>query len=1096
MAGRRPPISQSEPRLGGVRVSTSLYGQTIPVVLGRTKIPGNLLWYGGFKATRQEERSEAAKGGGRPSGRGYYVYSASAAMLLCEGPIAGVRAVWKGKQRFDGQPSAVTRSTATFDAEVPAAGPYTVTVPSPSAWVADAGVMLAPNPEAFPAWGQPLVPGVDYTAAAGVYTFDAAYLNRAVVISYTTQSATASTDALAQLGLTLALGTPVQPTWQYLAANFASDAVPYAGLAYVRGQDYPLSDGAEVENHQFEVEGFLSSEANGDTKPWMAIEQILTNQRWGVGWSAGALQDWSSYANYCAAYGLTVSLAMTEQRPARDWITDLLDATNTDPAWTGSRLRLIPRGDENAGSYVAPITPVFDLGPDDFLSSDGGPKVRMERGEVSDQLDDEGALGDLPNRMRAEFVNRGEAPPVGPRYTIETVTVEDEVSILESGVRAESALRWHFFTEGDICRRALQLRLQRKRGVRTQYSFLLPWRFAQLEIGDIVTLTDPLLMLAKLPAKVISMQEVGDDFDVTVEEYPIGHATAPIVASQLGSGFQPNFNAPPGSVVAPVIFEPPGGYTQNGLEVWAAVSGPAGAPGQFWGGAEVYASLDGGASYKLVGRIDQGARYGTLSAALSSTPGSPAFVTLAGRGGQLRAVSETEADARATLMYVGDASAGEFIAYQGAALTGANAYTLSALRRGLFNTAVATWASGTPFVYIDGALAISGPLPDSMIGKTIKFKFCSFNVFGGGLQSLDEVIEYSYVVTGRYRDRAAAVVSANWVENAACVNSIDGWSGPPFANVLVRHTSTTTSLPAQYVLSGTPADRGSGLFIQELGDRPANGVTDAYASQPTKVYPVVPGDRVEGSIYLCTHRCQVDVRIGFFRADGTYLTEHVLWGPDSVNDASWLQTLDQYGRRGGFTTVPAGAARAMLFPRKYGRNAGLAADNSYVFCTRFYLGPALPGQFDLSPWSEGPLRAVNAADIVPGAAGDHFIRDVEQVALPLNRCDAPLVSATLAELGAQEGDKLVFRVTGVVSGTDLVRVSLLPTLFTDPFGTPKRSADWATLQAGTDQPFIVEGGFTVPGAGKSTPLVAFFASARSGSGTLHRARLVVQIRRR
>jgi hypothetical protein len=1097
MAGRRPSISNTEPRLGGVRISTSLYGQTIPVVLGRTKIPGNLLWYGGFKAVRQEERAEAAKGGGRPSGRSYYVYSASAAMLLCEGPIGGVRTVWKGKQQFGGQAATTRRGTAWHEAVVPGSPPYTVTVPTPSQWSADNGVMLAPNPEAFPATPQPLSVGIDYTAAAGVYTFDASRANAPVVISYTTSQAVASVDALAQLGLTAAPGTPGQPVWQYLATNFPAEAVPYAGLAYVRGQDYPLSDAAEVENHQFEVDGFLATEANGDTRPHLAIEQILTNPRWGAGWSAGTLEDWASYVNYCSAYGLVISLPMLEQRPARQWVEELLDATNTDAAWTGSRLRLIPRGDENAGSYVAPITPVFDLGPDDFLPGDG-PPVQMERNEVSDELAGSGASDDPPNRMRAEFVNRGD--PAAPKYTIEVVTADDEASIIEQGVRSEQSLSWHFFTSGDVCRRALQLRLQRRRRVRARYRFGLPWRFAELEIGDLITLTEPTLMLSKLPARVLSIDEQGDDFDVVVEEFPIGHATAPIVPSQLGSGFQPNFNAPPGSVAAPVIFEPPGGYTQNGLEVWAAISGPAGAGGQFWGGAEVYASLDGGSSYKLVGRVDQGARYGTLSQALSSTPGSPAFVSLAGRGGQLRAVSEAEADARATLMYVGDAATGEFIAYQGAVLTGANAYTLSALRRGLFNTAVATWASGTPFVYIDGALAISGPLPDSMIGRTIRFKFCSFNVFGGGLQSLDEVTEYSYVVTGRYRDRAAAVVSANWIENATCVNSTDGWvigSGQS-ANIFLRHTSVSTGLPAQYVLSGTPADKGSGFFIQELGDRPANGLSDVWAGQPGKVYPVIPGDRIEGSVYLCTHRCTADVRVAYYRVDGSYVTEHVLWGPGAVNDGSWLQSLSQYGRRGGFSTAPANAARAMLFVRKYGRNGGVVADNSYVFCNSLYMGPALPGQAELSPFSDGPLRSVGTSDLVRGATGTDWWRDATaELALPLNRCDTALVSATLAEVGAVEGDTVVYRVTGTLTCTDLARVALTPTLFTDQFGQPKRSSEWATLPAGGDQPFIVEGSFVVPApGGKAAPTMAFFASTRSGAGTLHRARLLIQLRRR
>jgi hypothetical protein len=355
----------------------------------------------------------------------------------------------------------------------------------------------------------------------------------------------------------------------------------------------------------------------------------------------------------------------------------------------------------------------------------------------------------------------------------------------------------------------------------------------------------------------------------------------------------------------------------------------------------------------------------------------------------------------------------------------------------------------------------------------------------------------SYRVDSAIQDSVGGV-SVNWIENASCVNSIDGWvSGAPSPNVLLRHTTAET-VPQQYVLAGTPAGKGSGLHVLEIGDRPGNGVSDVWIGQPSKVYPVVPGDRIEGSMYLCTHRCTADVRVSFYRVDGSYLTEHVLSDTSAVNDGSELQSLSQYGRRGGFTTVPANAARAMPFFRKYQRNAGLAADNSYVFGTHFHLGPALPGQTTLSPWSDGPLRAVNTSDLVPGAAGESFSRLAPlELALPLNRCDSPIVQFSLSEINARDGDHLVYRVTGTLSSsTDLVRVALTPTLFTDSFGQPKRSSEWATLQAGGDQPFIVEGAFTVVGNSKANPLVAFFASVRSGSATLHRAQLVVQIRRR
>ncbi|MEI7443258.1 MAG: phage tail protein [Burkholderiales bacterium] len=959
MSGSKPSLGTTEPRLGGLRVQTSLYGQTIPVVYGRARVPGNLLWYGDFQAIRQEERAESAKGGGggsRPT-RSYYEYSASVAMLLAEGPVAGVRTVYKGKQKFSGQATTATQSTAQYAATVPAGAPYTVTLPGSPTWVADAGVVYG-KADFFDvvfstgAYDVALVPGVDYTASGGVYTFNSRWAGYGVTITYTASTTTASVEALSQLGLALAQGTPNQAVWQYLQANFPNEAVPYANLAYVRGQGYSLTSAAEVENHTFEIDGFLGETSNGDAKPWKVIRDMLTNPRYGRGWLSAYLGDWSSFDAYCQAYGLVISPAFLEQRPLRAWLSEMLDALNTDAAWTGGVLKLIPRGDENAGSYVAPTTPVFDLGPDDFITVNGSMPVTVTRS----------AQQDIPNVVTVEYANRARD------YNFEPVTAEDEADIAVYGKNGETAQTWHFFADSQAAKTAAFLRLQRLRAVRCEYAFQLPWRFEELEPGDLVTLTEPWLGLSKLPARVTQVTETpSGDFDVKAEDWPIGHATAPVVAPQIGSGFRPDYNLSPGAVATPMFIEPPGGYTAGGLEVWVAVSGQAGTPGQYWGGADVYASLDGGTSYKLVGRVDQGARYGTLTGALAAGSGATLPVGLAGRGGTLRTVSANEADAMATLLFVGSAGSGEFLSFQNAALTGAGAYNLTGLRRGRFSTTDQAAASGAQWAYVDGALATSGPLADDMVGKTILFKFCSFNCFGGGLQQLADVTPYSYTVTGRFRSAQAAIVSANWLENSAFTNSTEGWTlSPTNANLKLYHLNASTFAP--WMLSGTPAGQGSGFVIQEDGDRPANGLSDAILAQWDKFYPVVGGDRIEGSAYLSTHRCPVDLRVAFYTANGAYHSEQALWGPGHAAEFAPIQSLANYARVGGFATVPAGVTRAMLFFRKYARDMGVTADGSFVFGQHAYLGPALPGQTVLSPWVEGPLRVVNTADLAAGAA--------------------------------------------------------------------------------------------------------------------------------
>lgn len=225
----------------------------------------------------------------------------------------------------------------------------------------------------------------------------------------------------------------------------------------------------------------------------------------------------------------------------------------------------------------------------------------------------------------------------------------------------------------------------------------------------------------------------------------------------------------------------------------------------------------------------------------------------------------------------------------------------------------------------------------------------------------------TYEVSAVVQPAAAGIVAANWIENATCYNGTDGWFlSATGSSVVLRHLNTTNA-QSPFVLSGTPPDKGSGLFLFETGDRPANGVTDCYVGNRERLVPVEPGTRIEASAYLCTHRCACDVRVAFYNASGDYFTEVAVWGPGFVNNESQLQTLSKYGRRGGFATVPADAARAMLFVRKYARSSGNVSDGSYVFVTHWYMGPALAGQIDLSPWTDGPLRTVGGNDIESGA---------------------------------------------------------------------------------------------------------------------------------
>jgi len=87
------------PRLGDLKVQTSTFGGMIPMVFGRMRIAGNVIWATDIveHAHTTTSRSSGGKGGGgggQEQSQTTYTYTISAAIAMCEGPILGVRRVW------------------------------------------------------------------------------------------------------------------------------------------------------------------------------------------------------------------------------------------------------------------------------------------------------------------------------------------------------------------------------------------------------------------------------------------------------------------------------------------------------------------------------------------------------------------------------------------------------------------------------------------------------------------------------------------------------------------------------------------------------------------------------------------------------------------------------------------------------------------------------------------------------------------------------------------------------------------------------------------------------------------------------------------
>lgn len=554
---------------------------------------------------------------------------------------------------------------------------------------------------------------------------------------------------LSALGLTLFAGTSGQAPWSFLTGYnvsgnwaaevafgypsnpaFTNQALGYDTTAYLAASAYDLGTDATIPNHGFEIIGRLISGAGSgqDVNPRDFVVDFLTSQQYGVGFSSGWIGDTTLYSTYCLAAGILISPSIVDTQPAAQYLGDILGATNTDALWSEGMLKLLPRGDQvlvgNGQTYTPDLTPIYDLGDGDFLEDPDGP-VRVKRTTPADAF----------NEVRIEFNNRANG------YNPEVTGQPDQDAVEQFGLRQAPVTSMHFITEMAVAKTVAQILVQRSVYVRNTYTFGLTKRFALLEPGDYVTVTDlsPDMQLSRVLVRITEIGEAEEGYSITAEEIPIGTASAALYPHDSGLRYLQDYNSPPLSVSAPYIFELPGDPSTTGLAIGIATGAQSG--DFLYGGCNVWVSTDG-TSYQQVGTINGSSRYGSLTGSLASG-GATLAVALAA-GGQLVSVTSTEAAAGATLVSVGQ----EYLSYTTATLTGTSAYSLTGLYRGFFDTTPALHSSGARFARIDDAICRVQDIDLSLIGRTLHFKLTAFNKYHGGEQALADATEYTYTVTG------------------------------------------------------------------------------------------------------------------------------------------------------------------------------------------------------------------------------------------------------------------------------------------------------------------------------------------------------------
>ncbi len=737
--GSSQDVNNSAPIVSSLRLQTAARGRPIPLVYGKTRVAANLVWYSDFTPIPHTTTQSSGGGGGKGGGGGggttsntTYTYTAAVILALCEGAINSIPRIWADKDVYQGATTA--SQTLTVQDETYTLGGYSWDGQAHSCTIVNAsqvtGTPVVTINGSSDEWGwggrSQLTEGVHYSRSGGTFNFIAGYGGQQVFITYQYAVPGYFVDACGQLGLSLVNGTYAQGYWGWLQTNHASEALAYRGLAYVAGAAYDLGDNASMPNHSFEIDTQSAySGAIRDANPKDVLFDILTNPHYGVGFPIQKVGNWTTWSSYCVANNIFVSPAYTEQAAASEMIQNLMMITNSGAVYSEGVLKIIPYGDvaaySNGVAYTPNLTPVYDLTDDDYL--EGGDPIKITRSTNADAY----------NQVQVKFYNRDN------QYNEEIAEAKDQANIELFGLRTAEPTDVKELCNPTSARSVVQLMLQRSLYIRNTYEFKLGWKFALLEPMDLVTLTDAAVGLDKTPVRITEIEE--DKFGtltVRAEEFPLNVCNAALYPSQTSGGYSANYNAAPGNVQTPVLFEAPVDKTGTGLQVWAAVTGNS----SDWGGCNVWVSMDG-TTYRQLGRVTEGAKYGTISSALAAN-GTSVNVALTGKGGKMLGTTATDAQVFNTLSLIGN----EFVSYTGTALLSANNYTLSGMYRAGYHSNQVAHAAGDRFVRVDTAIVKSEDLDVSLVGRTIYFKFTSFNVYGGGEQALADVTAYPYAITG------------------------------------------------------------------------------------------------------------------------------------------------------------------------------------------------------------------------------------------------------------------------------------------------------------------------------------------------------------
>jgi hypothetical protein len=704
-----------------------------------------------------------------------------------------------------------------------------ITVTNQPSFVSDQGVTYAlTNQKMTRVSGTPSVTGT-YNPNGGNYLFAPGDVNAAVAISYAWKQNNSDVSSSATLNFTLIEGTQSQSPWSYLTSKHASRALGYSGLALIAAQNMDLGDSATLPNYNYECISNIFGGGIVDSDVASCIIDLLTNPLHGAEFDGTLDASLTGLArNYWNSNGFFISPVIDTQRSAAEIVGEWCEAGNVGPVWSEGVMKFYPYGDTttvgNGYTYSPQTQPQVDLNDDDFLGDGSSDPVTVERTPWQDAF----------NSVKVQYKNRIN------NYNPDIVQEQNSYAIDTFGLRQESQKAYDFITLPTVATFAANLRLKRLCYIRDQYHFTISGvRYGWLEPMDLVTLTDVVLGLNKVPVRITTIIEKENmELEITAEEFPWGTATATINPKQPTAPYQPVGDATdPGNTV-PIIFEAPNRlakYAGNILYIFCNGANTN------WGGCQVFVSFDG-TNYSPFATVDTPGRVGTLASALAAFTGTnpdtadTLTVNLLNPDSQVVSVSSSDAAAFVTLAAIVNSSyALELVSYQNATLVATGQYALTGLYRGVYGTTAMSHASGEQFARMDDA-SVTYQYDSSYYGKTIYFKFCSFNLFGVNQQSLANVPAYSFTLQG---------VGPGTVDlDNGLVIAGRGSIAPAYSGAM-SYTSTTGSITWAWNLSVLRTDLGMSTDVL-TGSQTVTGLSSGssynfypYENDPNKTFAMV-----------------------------------------------------------------------------------------------------------------------------------------------------------------------------------------------------------------------------------------------------------------